>query len=101
MPDPFHDHPLYGHPWQGKAQREAKGRARHALWLASFSDADWMRIEELATQITAEFCPARLDDLDAPGIAVGVCRVGEERWVSGERIGTLRDGTIAVLVWVK
>jgi len=30
---------------------------------------------------------------------VGVVRAGDEHWCSGERIGTLRDGAYAVLVW--
>jgi len=41
----------------------------------------------------------RLEDLDAKGIAVGVCDVGEEGRFSGERIGLLRGKV--VLVWMK
>jgi len=101
MADPFHDNPLYGHPWQGPEAREAKRKARHKLWLDRLTDRDWRRIEAMAEQVTPDFHPARIEDLDAAGIAVGVCPVGEERWVSGERIGTLRGGEVAVLVWVK
>lgn len=98
---PFYDDPLYGHPWQTPEQREAKRRHRHAVWLSRLTEADWARICALAEQVTPSSCPARLDDLDAKGIAVGVCPPDEVRWISGERIGTVRDGEIAVVVWVK
>jgi hypothetical protein len=76
-------------------------RERHARWKASLSDRDWARILALAKEVTPLYVPARLDDLDAPGIAVGVCPVGHETRTSGERIGTVRAGQVAVLVWEK
>ena len=81
--------------------REAEIRERHKRWIASLSDRDWDRIRALAREVTPQFSPARLDDLDAKGLAVGVCPVGQERWCSGERIGAVRNGEVAVLVWEK
>lgn len=86
---------------QTPEERDRQRRLRHARWKASLSDRDWVRITALARQVTPGFTPARLDDLDAPAIAVGVCEVGHEGRSSGERIGTLRDGQVAVLVWAK
>lgn len=82
-------------------ERQRERRSRHARWKASLSDRDWARISALARQVTPIFTPARLDDLDAPGIAVGVCPAGEERRSSGERIGAMLEGSVAVLVWPK
>jgi len=81
--------------------QEAERRARHARWLGALTARDWRRIAALADQVTDAFSPARLDDLDAKGLAVGVCAAGAERWISGERIGALRAGAVAVIVWAK
>jgi hypothetical protein len=86
---------LYGDPWQTPEEREERTRKRHAYWLSILTDRDWARIAELAEGPPA----ARLEDLDAPGIAVGVCELGWETRLSGERIGTIRGK--AVLVWLK
>jgi hypothetical protein len=96
-----HNDTLYGNPWQSSEEREAKRAERHALWRSRLSEVDWARINALAKQVRPGFTPARLEELDAPGLAVGVCRVGEERLFSGERIGTVRSGEVAVLVWRK
>lgn len=90
-------------PWMSRTpeQREAERRERHKRWLSSLTDRDWARLSALADQVTPGFCPARIEDLDAPGIAVGVCLSGREGYTSGERIGSLRGGAVAVLVWVK
>lgn len=80
-------------------QREAERRERHARWRASLTERDWARITALARHVTPTYTPQRLDDLDAPGIAVGVCLAGFESRTSGERIGTVRGGQVAVLVW--
>lgn len=98
---PFYDDPLRGHPWMTADERDARRAKRHKLWLSRLSETDWSRIRALADQVTTGFSPARLDDLDARGIAIGVCAVGEEKLLSGERVGTVRDGAVAVLVWVK
>lgn len=95
-PDPAD---LYGSPWQPAAAREALRRARHKLWLSRLTERDWSRIEALADIVERGESPARLDGLDAPGIAVGACIVGDEKRFNGERIGTLREGRVAVLVW--
>lgn len=96
---PFYDDPLYGHPWVGDRRRAELRRKRHDLWLSRLTDSDWRRIEALADQVTRWESPARIEDLDAKGIAVGVCRSGEEGLCSGERIGSLKCGDVAVLVW--
>ena len=98
---PFYDDPLYGHPWQPPERSEEKRQARHRAWRQALCARDWDRIVEMARQVRPDFHPARLEDLDAPGLAVGVCPAGQERWVSGERIGTVLDGAVAVLVWLK
>src|SRR6185437_9138753 len=97
--DPFFDDPLYGHPWQSPAAATAKRRARHKARLDSLTARDWARIRALARQVSPGYGPARLDDLDAPGIAVGVCMSGDEWHFSGERVGSLRGGAVALLVW--
>lgn len=99
--DPFHNDPLYGNPWQSSEEREALRKARHELWRSRLSEADWARITALAKQVRPGFTPARLEDLDAPHLAVGVCLVGEERLYSGERIGTVLEGAVAALIWRK
>ena len=101
MTGPFRDDPLYGHPWQTPQEHAAKRRARHALWRSRLTDRDWARIQALAREVRPGYQPARLDDLDAPGIAVGVCQAGDEHLSAGERIGAVRDETVAILVWVK
>jgi hypothetical protein len=83
------------------AVREHERAERHKRWIAELSDRDWTRIRALARQVTPEYVPARLDDLDARGLAVGVAWAGAETRTSGERIGSLRDGKVAVLVWEK
>lgn len=98
---PFYDDPLYGHPWITDREREARRRKRHELWLSQLTDRDWERIKALAEPVDRFHSGGRLDDLDAKGIAVGVCLAGEEKGFSGERIGTVRNGDVAVLVWVK
>lgn len=97
MPYPPHLSFLNRTPEQRKAER----KARHAKWRASLSDRDWERIVRLADQVTTLDTPARIEDLDAPGIAVGVCLAGFESRTSGARIGTVRNGEVAVLVWRK
>lgn len=92
---------IFEHPADTSEQTADKRRRRHAYWLSLLTEDDWRRIGELADQTSDQFSPARLDDLDAPGIAAGTVAVGHERYVSGERIGTLRAGTVAVLVWRK
>lgn len=87
---------LYGSPWQTGEEREARRRRRHAYWLSLLTKGDWERIAALAS---AALPMPRLDDLEAPGIAVGVCEPGTEFRYSGERIGELRGK--AVLVWIK
>jgi hypothetical protein len=62
------------------------------------SDADWARIRALSRQVNSAFSPAALSDLSAP-LRVGVCLAGQERRFSGERVGTLRGGQVAVLIW--
>jgi hypothetical protein len=94
-------HDFYDHPADTAEQAADKRRRRHAYWLSILTKRDWKRIGELADQTSEMHSPARLDDLDARGIAVGTCPVGNERYVSGERIGTLRDGSVVVLVWRK
>ena len=80
---------------------EAEARERHKRWLALLTEGDWLRIRALAKQVRPGYSPARLDDLDATTLAAGVCAVGDEHLFSGERVGTVRDGTVAVLIWEK
>lgn len=98
---PFYDDPLYGHPWQGAERREELRRKRHRLWLSQLTERDWRRIREAAEKVTPMDGGARFDDLDAKGIAVGLCIADHARYFSGERIGAVRNGQVAVLVWVK
>jgi len=86
---------LYGSPWQTPDERERRRRRRHAYWRALLTDRDWSRIAAMASGPPAP----RLDDLDASEIAIGVCAVGEEHRLNGERIGEIRGQ--AVLVWTK
>jgi hypothetical protein len=90
---------LYGSPWETPEEREHRQRRRHAYWRSILSDRDWARIAAIADQVTPIRGVARLEDLDARGIAVGACLVGEETRFSGERIGVIRGK--AVLVWMK
>lgn len=89
--------PDQGDPWMGSAAREAYRARRHARWRALLTTRDKARIRALADQVTPHYCPARLDDLDARGIAVGVGHPGAS--TNGERIGSLLDGAVDVLVW--
>lgn len=77
----------------------AETRERHREWISRLTDTDWTRIRALARQVVPGFTPARIEDLEAPGLSVGVCAVGDEHLFSGERVGTVRDGTVAMLVW--
>jgi hypothetical protein len=92
---------LFRHMHRPREVQEAERRDRHRRWISALTARDWQRIGYLADQISDAFSPARLDDLDAPGIAVGVCQLGAERWCSGERVGTVRRGEVVVLVWSK
>ena len=98
---PFYDDPLFGHPWMSRAEAEARRQYRHRLWSARLTARDRARILELARQVSPAFCPARLEDLDARGLAVGVAPAGcKWRCGSGEQIATVLEGTVAVLVWL-
>lgn len=81
------------------SQLQHTRRERHKRWIASLSERDWARIAELAERVTPRSWPARLEDLDAPGIAVACWPADQPAGTSGERIGRLRDGKVAVLVW--
>lgn len=90
----------YGSPWQTPEEREARRKVRHARWLASLTDADWLKLGEAADRVSVS-CPGiPVDGLDAPLRAL-VCEVGWEVHFNGERIGTLKGGKVAVLVWAK
>jgi hypothetical protein len=77
---------------------------RRKRYIAALSDRDWNRIRALAREVTPGYTPARLDDLDAKTIAVGVTQPGGESYVSGERIGEIAvrpDWKLPVIVWEK
>jgi hypothetical protein len=107
--DPANPPPLYSRPASPEVERlwrlmyptpeeqRARIRARHQRWIAALSDRDWQRIREL--QIAPAHMGAALHDLDAPGLSVAIVAAGDERRVSGERIGTLHGGKFALLVW--
>jgi hypothetical protein len=90
---------LFGSPWLSPIDQAQRQRRRHAYWKSLLTDRDWARIASLADRVTPIRGVARLEDLDAKGIAVGACLIGEETRFSGERIGTIRGK--AVLVWMK
>ena len=86
------------HP-KAPGQMERERRERHRRWIASLSRSDWARIMDHARATSSAHMPARLENLDAKGIAVSCCPVDHARYFSGEKIGTVLSGTIAVLVW--
>jgi predicted transcriptional regulator len=70
---------------------------RHKRWLAMLSETDWARIRAVARQVNHAHVPATLMDLSAP-LRVRTCLVGHEARFTGEHVGTLRDGQVAVLI---
>jgi hypothetical protein len=72
-------------------------RARNKGLLAKLSDADWSRIRVMARQVNQAYSPPALTDLSVP-VRVAACVVGQERRFQGERVGTVRNGQVVVLV---
>jgi predicted transcriptional regulator len=77
--------------------RDAEASSRHQRWLAMLSETDWSRIRAIARQVNHAHIPAALTDLSAP-LRVRACLVGHEARFSGEHVGTLRGGQVAVLI---
>lgn len=88
------------HPLSNEAV-ELDRQARVRDYISRITPADWARIRALARQVTDIYCPARLEDLEARGIAVGVRLAASIAGSSGLRIGTVRNGEVEVLVWEK
>lgn len=80
------------------SQIKLDAHTRYKRSLAMLSDADWARIRAMARQVNEVYAPPALGDLSLP-LRVGACMTGHERRFSGERVGTLRAGRVAVLVW--
>lgn len=81
--------------------REAYTARRVHRWRSALSPRDRARIRALADQVAAGAIPAGLSDLDARTISVRCIPADHEGRVSGERIGTLRDGAVLVLALPK
>lgn len=78
---------------------EREQRERHTRWLDSLSDRDWSCIHQAAATLGPDKFGAAVTDLDAKGIRIGLCPVDHARYFSGERIETVKEGSVAVLVW--
>lgn len=65
--------------------------------LSMLSERDWARIKAVARQVNPAHTPPVLTDFSAP-LRVRVCMVGQETKFSGERVGTLRGGQVALLI---
>lgn len=83
-------------PAPGQLEREK--RERHKRWLSLLSEADWGKIHALARQVSPSFTPARIEDLDA-GFAVQCVPAESAFRHSGEVIGTVREKSVAILVY--
>lgn len=70
---------------------------RHKHWLAMLSEADWARVRAIARQVNHAQVSAAVTGLSAP-LRVRACLVGHEARFSGEPVGTLRGGQVAVLI---
>lgn len=88
------------HPFSNEGV-ELDRQRRVRDYISRITPADWARIRALARQVTPLYCPARLEDLEAPGITVGVRLAKSLGGRSGLKIGSLRNDEIEVLVWEK
>ncbi len=70
---------------------------RHKNWLAMLTEADWARVRAIARQVNHAQVSAAVTGLSAP-LRIRACLVGQEARFSGETVGTLRGGQVAVLI---
>ena len=86
-----------GDPWATAEEKLAWDRDRKARWIASLTEADWVRISETVDGMVSHLPLVALNDLEAP-IRVGVLEPGFPVG-SGVKFGTFRG--FVLVAWAK